>query len=124
MFGLQVQLKAGLHSGWVIEGAVGSSHKIDASYLSPHVNMAARIETATFQVRLPRDRVHAVKNRDLDRANTALRIMAVWRGVDAVGGRVRPIIIKRPTAPAQARSVGLNAIHDYNCITSLAGLLH
>jgi class 3 adenylate cyclase len=47
----QVQLKAGLHSGWVIEGAVGSSHKIDASYLSPHVNMAARIETATFQVR-------------------------------------------------------------------------
>ena len=49
--GFKVQLKAGLHSGWVIEGAVGSSHKIDASYLSPHVNMTARIETATFQAR-------------------------------------------------------------------------
>merc|ERR1712166_597859 len=47
--GFKVQLKAGLQSGWVIEGAVGSSHKIDASYLSPHVNMTARIETATFQ---------------------------------------------------------------------------
>merc|ERR1711988_1732346 len=47
--GFKVQLKAGLHSGWVIEGAVGSSHKIDASYLSPHVNLAARLETASFQ---------------------------------------------------------------------------
>jgi class 3 adenylate cyclase len=32
----------GLHAGWAIEGAVGSSHKIDATYLSPHVNLAAR----------------------------------------------------------------------------------
>jgi hypothetical protein len=47
--GFKVKLKAGIHTGWVIEGAVGSTHKIDASYLSPHVNMTARIETATFQ---------------------------------------------------------------------------
>ena len=26
-----------LHAGWGIEGAIGSKHKIDASYLSPSV---------------------------------------------------------------------------------------
>ncbi len=36
----------GLHAGWAIEGAVGSLQKVDATYLSPHVNMTARIETA------------------------------------------------------------------------------
>lgn len=35
--------------GWAIEGAIGSEHKIDASYLSPHVNMASRLEAATKQ---------------------------------------------------------------------------
>ena len=30
----------GLHYGWAIEGAIGSNLKIDASYLSPDVNMA------------------------------------------------------------------------------------
>lgn len=29
------------------KGAIGSSFKIDASYLSPNVNMAARLEAAT-----------------------------------------------------------------------------
>jgi hypothetical protein len=33
--------------GWAIEGAVGSIHKVDATYLSPHVNMAARLETSS-----------------------------------------------------------------------------
>ena len=37
----------GLHFGWAIEGAIGSLFKIDASYLSPNVNMAARLEAAT-----------------------------------------------------------------------------
>jgi hypothetical protein len=40
---------AGLHHGWAIEGAIGSEHKVDASYLSPHVNMSARLEAATKQ---------------------------------------------------------------------------
>ena len=31
-------------AGWAIEGAIGSEYKIDASYLSPHVNMASRLE--------------------------------------------------------------------------------
>ena len=39
----------GLHVGYGIEGAIGSSYKIDASYLSPNVNIAARLETATRQ---------------------------------------------------------------------------
>jgi class 3 adenylate cyclase len=44
-----VKMGFGLHLGWAIEGAIGSSFKIDASYLSPNVNMAARLEAATKQ---------------------------------------------------------------------------
>lgn len=43
----------GLHVGWAIEGAIGSFYKIDASYLSPHVNMASRLEAATKQFGVP-----------------------------------------------------------------------
>jgi len=43
----------GLHAGWAIEGAVGSVQKVDATYLSPHVNMAARLETASKQYGVP-----------------------------------------------------------------------
>ena len=39
----------GLHFGYGIEGAIGSTYKIDASYLSPNVNIAARLESATRQ---------------------------------------------------------------------------
>jgi len=42
-----VKMGFGLHVGWAIEGAIGSDFKIDASYLSPHVNMASRLEAAT-----------------------------------------------------------------------------
>ena len=45
----QVRLGFGLHVGWAIEGAIGSEYKIDASYLSPNVNMASRLEAATKQ---------------------------------------------------------------------------
>ena len=37
----------GLHLGWGIEGAIGSTFKIDASYLSPNVNMASKLEEKT-----------------------------------------------------------------------------
>ena len=43
----------GLHMGWAIEGAIGSEYKIDASYLSPNVNMAARLEAASRQYGVP-----------------------------------------------------------------------
>ena len=49
MPGFKVKMGFGLHQGWAIEGAIGSNHKIDASYLSPNVNMAARLEAATKQ---------------------------------------------------------------------------
>ncbi|KAK9835000.1 hypothetical protein WJX81_003326 [Elliptochloris bilobata] len=49
MPGFTVRLGFGLHVGWAIEGAIGSEYKIDASYLSPNVNMASRLEAATKQ---------------------------------------------------------------------------
>ena len=49
MPGYKVKMGFGLHQGWAIEGAIGSFHKIDASYLSPNVNMASRLEAATKQ---------------------------------------------------------------------------
>ncbi len=47
MVNYQVRMGFGLHIGWAIEGAIGSEFKIDASYLSPNVNMASRLEAAT-----------------------------------------------------------------------------
>lgn len=49
----QLNMGFGLHMGYGIEGAVGSSYKIDASYLSPNVNIAARLESATRQFGVP-----------------------------------------------------------------------
>lgn len=43
----EVKLGWGLHTGWAIEGAIGSRFKIDASYLSPHVNLSEDLEGAT-----------------------------------------------------------------------------
>ncbi|CAI2384587.1 unnamed protein product [Moneuplotes crassus] len=49
----QVKLGFGLHVGWAIEGAIGSDFKIDASYLSPNVNTASRLEAAKKQFGVP-----------------------------------------------------------------------
>lgn len=53
MPGYKVKMGFGLHQGWGIEGAIGSYFKIDASYLSPNVNMSARLEAATKQYGVP-----------------------------------------------------------------------
>ena len=45
----KISMGFGLHLGYGIEGPVGSVFKLDASYLSPNVNIAARLETATKQ---------------------------------------------------------------------------
>jgi len=45
--GYKTVIGYGLHYGWAIEGAVGTNIKIDCSYLSPNVNLAARLESAT-----------------------------------------------------------------------------
>jgi len=47
MPGYKVKMGFGLHYGWAIEGAIGSQRKIDASYISPHVNMAEFLESST-----------------------------------------------------------------------------
>lgn len=49
----QVSMGFGLHAGWGIEGAVGSLQKVDATYLSPHVNMSARLESSSRQYGTP-----------------------------------------------------------------------
>lgn len=45
--GFRVKLGIGLHAGWAVEGAIGSYYKIDMSYLSPHVDMASKLEGHT-----------------------------------------------------------------------------
>jgi class 3 adenylate cyclase len=45
--GFRIRMGFGLHLGWAIEGMIGSNYKIDASYLSPNVNTASRLEAAT-----------------------------------------------------------------------------
>jgi Adenylate and Guanylate cyclase catalytic domain len=44
-----VSMIYGMDAGWAMEGAVGSEYKIDATYLSPHVNMASRMMSACKQ---------------------------------------------------------------------------
>lgn len=45
----KVSLGFGMHYGWAIEGAIGSGHKVDLSYLSPNVNLSSRLAAATRQ---------------------------------------------------------------------------
>ena len=49
-----VKLGFALHLGWSIEGLLGSTHKVDASYLSPHVKLSDNLEASTkkYGVRL------------------------------------------------------------------------
>lgn len=43
---ISLNVSVGLHVGWAFEGPIGSDLKIDATYLSPHVNLASRVESA------------------------------------------------------------------------------
>lgn len=45
-----VRLGFGVHAGWAMEGVAGSALKMDWTLVSPSVNLAARLETATKQV--------------------------------------------------------------------------
>lgn len=44
-----IEMIFGMDAGWAVEGAVGSKYKVDATYLSPHVNMASRMMSACKQ---------------------------------------------------------------------------
>jgi hypothetical protein len=41
--GYRLHPAIGLHMGWAIEGAFGSSHKVDPTYFSQHVTLAAKL---------------------------------------------------------------------------------
>lgn len=79
----------GLHQGWAIEGAIGSFFKIDASYLSPNVNMAARLEAATGQFETP-----LLISGDL-RDLCSIGVSQIMREIDTVTvkGSIRPVRI-------------------------------
>ncbi|KAL7469701.1 hypothetical protein ACHAXS_009970 [Conticribra weissflogii] len=53
MPGYKCRIGCGLHFGWAIEGAIGSNKKIDASYISPHVNMSETLEGLTKEYGVP-----------------------------------------------------------------------
>ncbi|KAF4033979.1 Adenylate and Guanylate cyclase catalytic domain [Phytophthora infestans] len=40
----RIKMGFGMHVGWAVEGAIGSRYKIDATYISPQVEMADRLE--------------------------------------------------------------------------------
>jgi len=78
--GYTVKMGFGLHIGWAIEGAIGSDQKIDASYLSPHVNLAARLEAATKQygvMLLVSGDFHELLSRDARRCCRKLDVVMV-----------------------------------------------
>ena len=53
MPGYKCRIGCGLHFGWAVEGAIGSDKKIDASYISPHVNWAEFLESSTKSYGVP-----------------------------------------------------------------------
>jgi len=53
MPGYKCKMGCGLHKGWAVEGAIGSDKKIDASYISPHVNWAEFLESSTKEYGVP-----------------------------------------------------------------------
>mmetsp|Transcript_3238 Transcript_3238/g.12970 ORF Transcript_3238/g.12970 Transcript_3238/m.12970 type:complete len:173 (-) Transcript_3238:12-530(-) len=48
----KVRMGFGMHVGWAIEGAIGTKLKIDATYISPHVEMSDRLGTHRDDIRL------------------------------------------------------------------------
>lgn len=76
--GYEISMGYGLHSGWAIEGAIGSDLKIDASYLSPNVNLASRLEAASKQYRVP-----LLFSSDVGRARCHARTLLQRRALQA-----------------------------------------
>ena len=85
----KISMGFGLHVGWAIEGAIGSDFKIDASYLSPNVNMASRLEAATRQFG-----VHILVSGNLIKIMTA-KTVTYMRHIDTVTvkGSIEPLAL-------------------------------
>jgi len=76
----RVKMGFGLHVGWAIEGAIGSEYKIDASYLSPNVNIASRLEAATKQYGVPllvSNELHSIFSEEVQKLCRKLDIVTV-----------------------------------------------
>jgi hypothetical protein len=69
------QFRYGLHWGWAIEGAIGSELKVDATYLSPDVNITARLECLTKTYGVPILVSEAFHSRLSDAAASACRLI-------------------------------------------------
>lgn len=84
----KVKMGFGLHMGWAIEGAIGSEYKIDASYLSPNVNIAARLEAATKQYGvqlLISDKIHEFCSKKCKNILRAIDIVTVKGSINPLG---------------------------------------
>jgi class 3 adenylate cyclase len=83
----RIKMGFGLHVGWAIEGAIGSVYKIDASYLSPNVNISARLEAATRQYGVPLLMTNELVH------NMSKKVQKICREIDrvTVKGSVKPI---------------------------------
>ena len=83
-----VSMGFGLHVGWAIEGAIGSEYKIDASYLSPNVNMTSRLEAATRQFGLKilvSDIIHRLFSKPVQELCRLVDIVTVKGSVKPMG---------------------------------------
>lgn len=54
----RIKMGFGMHVGWAIEGAIGSRFKIDATYISPHAEMADRLEAGSKIFQTPLNLSH------------------------------------------------------------------
>ena len=71
----RVNMGFGIHCGWCIEGAIGSKYKIDCTYLSPHVDMADRLEAGSKIFNTPINISHWLVGLLSPQARSFLRIV-------------------------------------------------
>ena len=93
-----VDMGFGLHHGWAIEGAIGSKHKVDVSYLSPHVNMSARLEVCCKPFHRCAERAVSFAQ---ERASAGCD-EAVWRAADDLRVLCQAALSAGPGALPQA----------------------
>lgn len=108
--GYKVKMGFGLHYGWAIEGAIGSHHKVDVSYLSPNVNMSARLEAATKQYGIP----ILLSGEFVDLISPEMRVYT--RQIDCVNvkGSVQPLRLYTPLISDKAiRFPGVEAMTQF-----------
>ncbi len=84
-----VKLGFGLHLGWAVEGALGSEYKIDASYLSQHVNMCQLLEEHTKEYGVP----FLLSGELYDRLSPVIKARCRWLDSLLVAGRPNPLDI-------------------------------